>query len=182
MTNGANYKRGKSHDSPWHSDIRTSNQLNTSPGWLSHPFQSETGNKGEEEPIKHRGSPRNKRTQSIYLLADGIADASSNSNAISLTIPERTEAISERSEAMSEAIANSTPEAIPKSNSHHSHRCTLLQEGGLQQWLCEAVGKHLSSRYIAPVNLSISSHICSKMVLRRNVCNCSSVTGRVGRR
>jgi len=29
MTNGANYKRGKLHHSPWHSDIRTSNQLNT---------------------------------------------------------------------------------------------------------------------------------------------------------
>ena len=30
MTNGANYKRGKLHHSPWHSDIRTPNQLNTS--------------------------------------------------------------------------------------------------------------------------------------------------------
>jgi hypothetical protein len=28
MTNGANYKRGKLHHSPWHSDIRTSHQLN----------------------------------------------------------------------------------------------------------------------------------------------------------
>jgi len=28
MTNGANYKWGKLHHSPWHSDIRTSNQLN----------------------------------------------------------------------------------------------------------------------------------------------------------
>jgi hypothetical protein len=28
MINGANYKRGKLHHSPWHSDIRTSNQLN----------------------------------------------------------------------------------------------------------------------------------------------------------
>jgi len=30
MTNGANYKRRKLHHSPWHSDIRTSNQLNIS--------------------------------------------------------------------------------------------------------------------------------------------------------
>jgi len=30
MTNGANYKRGKLHYCPWHSDIRTSNQLNIS--------------------------------------------------------------------------------------------------------------------------------------------------------
>jgi hypothetical protein len=28
MTNGANYKRAKLHHSLWHSDIRTSNQLN----------------------------------------------------------------------------------------------------------------------------------------------------------
>jgi len=28
MTNGANYKRGKLHHSPWHCDIHTSNQLN----------------------------------------------------------------------------------------------------------------------------------------------------------
>jgi hypothetical protein len=28
MNNGANYKRGMLHHSPWHSDIRTSNQLN----------------------------------------------------------------------------------------------------------------------------------------------------------
>jgi hypothetical protein len=28
MNNGTNYKRGKIHHSPWHSDIRTPNQLN----------------------------------------------------------------------------------------------------------------------------------------------------------
>jgi len=28
MANGANYNRGKLHHSPWHSDIRTSNQRN----------------------------------------------------------------------------------------------------------------------------------------------------------
>jgi len=43
MTNGANYKRSKLHHSPWHSDIRTSNQLNTSITWkqsspLAHTF------------------------------------------------------------------------------------------------------------------------------------------------
>jgi len=32
MTNGANYPRGKLHHSPWHSDMRTSNQLNMSIG------------------------------------------------------------------------------------------------------------------------------------------------------
>jgi hypothetical protein len=33
MTNGANYKRGKLHHSPWHSDIRTPNQLNRFTYW-----------------------------------------------------------------------------------------------------------------------------------------------------
>jgi len=56
MTNGANYNRGKLHHSPWHSDIRTSNQLNTPPGRLSRPFQRKTVNKGEEEPITQGGS------------------------------------------------------------------------------------------------------------------------------
>jgi hypothetical protein len=40
--------------------------------------------------------------------------------------------------------------------------------------VCEAVSNHLSGQYIAQVDLSISSHVCSKIVLRRNVCNCSS--------
>ena len=170
MTNCANYKRGKLHHSPWHSDIRTSNQLNTPPGQLSRPFQTKTVNNGEEERIKHHGSPRNKRAQSINLLSNGIPDAisssdtSSISNTISVTIPECTEAISE---------------AIPESNSDHSHCSTLLQEGGLRQWLCEAVGEHLSSRYVAQVDLSISSHTCSKIVLGRNVCNCSSAVDSV---
>ena len=67
MTNGANYKRGKLHHSPWHSDIRTSTQLNTPPGRLSRPFQTKTVNKDEEEQIKHRGSRQNKCAQSIYF-------------------------------------------------------------------------------------------------------------------
>jgi hypothetical protein len=67
MTNGANYTRGKLHHSPWHSDIRTPNQLNTPPGRLSYLFQKKTVNKGEVEPIKHCGSPRNKCAQSIYF-------------------------------------------------------------------------------------------------------------------
>jgi len=169
MTNRSNYKSGKVHHSPWHSDIRTSNQLNTPPGRLSHPFQTNTVNKGEEEPIKHCGSPRNKRAQSINLLSDGLPFAISISNCD--TIPAT---VSESTKAMSKAIPNSNPEAIPESNSDHSHRSTLLQEGRRQEWLREAVGKHLSSRYVAQVDLSVSSHICSKIVLGCNVCNCSS--------
>jgi hypothetical protein len=45
--------------------------------------------------------------------------------------------------------------------------------------LCEAVGEHLSSRYVAQVNLSVSSHFCSEIVLGRNVCNCSSAVDSV---
>ena len=98
-----------------------------------------------------------KQTCPINLLSAGIPDAFSISNTISVTIPE----------------------SISESNSDHSHRCTLLQEGGLRQWLGEAVGEHLSSRYVAQVDLSISSHICSKIVLGSNVCNCSSAVDSV---
>jgi len=55
---------------------------------------NKTVNKGEEKPIKQRGSPRNKLTQSITFLSDHIPDA------CSMTI--------------SEKISNSNPEAIPE--------------------------------------------------------------------
>jgi len=175
MTNGANYKRGKLHHSPWHSDIRTSNQLNTSPGRLSRPFQTKNSKQ------RRRGANQttwisSKQRCPINLLSDGIPDAFSSCDTIPATISEHTEAISQ-------AIPNSNPEAIPEavseSNSDHSHRTTLLQEGGLRQWLCEAVGEHLRSRYVAQVDLSISGHICSKIVLGCNVCNCSSAVDSV---
>jgi len=117
-----------------------------------------------------------KQTCPINLVSDGSPNAFSSSDTITVTISERTK-------AMSKAIPNSNPEAIPEaiteSNSDHSHWSTLLQEGGLQQWLCEAVGEHLSSRYVAQVNLTISSYICSKIVLGHNVCNCSSAVDSV---
>jgi len=71
-------------------------------------------------------------------------------------------------------IPEAIPDAIHKSNSDHSHCSRLVQEGGLQEWLYEAVGEQLSSRYVGSVNLFVSSHICSKIVLGRNMCNCSS--------
>jgi hypothetical protein len=110
----------------------------------------------------------------MNLLSDGIPEtfSSSNSNTIPVTISERTEAISK-------AIPNSNPETIPKSNSDHIHRYTLLQGCGLRQWLCEAVSEHLSSWYVAQVDLSVSSYICTKIVLGHNVCNCSSVVDSV---
>jgi len=93
----------------------------------------------------------------INLLSDGIPDAYSSSITMSVTIPE----------------------SISESNPDHSHRNTLLQEGSLWQRLCEAVGEHLSGRYVAQVDLSISSHICGKIVLGRNACNCSSAVDSV---
>jgi len=168
MTNGANYKRGKLRHSPWHCDICTSNQLNSPPGRLSRPFQTKTVNKREEEPIEHSGSPRKKGAQSIHLLSDDIPNAISISN--SDTIPTT---ISESTEASSEPIPISDPETIPESKSNHSHRITLLQEGRHREWLCEAVSVHLSHRYLAQFDLSVSSHICSKIVLGCIVCNCS---------
>jgi hypothetical protein len=99
----------------------------------------------------------------INLLSYVIPDAFSSSN----------------SDTYSMTISDSNPEAIPESNPDHSHRSTLLQEGGLRQWLCEAVGEHLRSRYLAQVDLSVSSHIYSKIVLGCNVRNCCSAENSV---
>jgi len=157
MTNHANYIRGKLHHCPWHSDIHTSNLLNTARGWLSHPFQTKNC-----KQRRWRGNQTlwisSKQMFPINFLSDGIPDAVSDS--YPYTIP---------------ATRFEHTEAISEANSNHSHRCTLLQEGGLRQWLCDGVGEHLSSRYVAQVNLSISGHICSKIVLGCNVCNCSSM-------
>jgi hypothetical protein len=181
MTNGANYKRGKLHHTPWHSDIHTSNQLNTPPGQLSRLFQTENS-KQRRQRANQTSRISSKQPCPINLVSDRIPNAFSSSNAD--TIPAT---ISERTEAISEAIPNSNPEAIPEaiseaiseSNSDHSHCSALLQEGRLRQWFCEAVGEHLSSRYVAQADLSISSHICSQILLGRNVCNCSSVVDSV---
>jgi len=91
--------------------------------------------KKEEEPIKHCGSPRNKHAQSSNLPSDGISVAISHSNSdmISVTIPDSNlDTISE------------CPKAIFKCNSDHPHCSTVHQEGGLRQWLSEAVSEHLS--------------------------------------
>jgi hypothetical protein len=71
----------------------------------------------------------------INYLSDGIPDAISSSDTISVTIPDR-------SEAISEALPNSNPEVIPD----YTQRFTLLPQGAFRQSLCEAVGEHLSSR------------------------------------
>jgi hypothetical protein len=171
MTNGANYTRGKLHHSPWHSDIRTPNQLNTPPEQLSRPIQSKNSTQ------RRRGGNQSlristKHTWPINLLSDGIPDAISTSDTISETIPETISY--SNPETISKAFPNTISEATPKFNSDDSHHGTLLQDNRFRQQVCEAVSKHLSSQYIAQVDLSISSHVCSKIVLRRNVCNCSS--------
>jgi hypothetical protein len=166
-----------------HSDIRTANPLNTPAGCLSRPLQTTTVNNSAGEPIKQRGSPQNKCPKSINLLPNGIPDAMFRSDPIPTTISEHTNAISEaipnsNSEAIPKSIPKAIPQAIskanPECNSDHSHCSALHQVGGFRQWLCEAVGEHLSSRYVAQVDLSDSRHICSKIVLGRNVYNCSS--------
>jgi len=55
ITNGASYKWGKLHHSPWHSDIWTSNQLNTPPRWLTYPFhtQQQSKEKRSQSNIMH---------------------------------------------------------------------------------------------------------------------------------
>jgi len=121
---------------------------------------NKTVNKREKLPIKQCGSPWNKRAQLINLVSYGTPNAISSTDTVPVTILDRTKAISD-------------------ANSYHSHCSALLLEGALWQWLCEAVGEHLSSPYVAPVNLSISSHICSKIILGHNVCNCSSMVDSV---
>jgi hypothetical protein len=96
----------------------------------------------------------------INLLCDSISVTVFSSSNIPVAISEHIEPISE-------------------ANPDYSHRSTLHQAGGLWQRLCEAVGEHLSSRYIAQVDLSISSYICSKIVPGRNVCNCTSAVDSV---
>jgi len=158
MTNGANNKRGKLHYSPWHRNIRTPNQLNTSPERLSRPFQTKNS-KQKRRGANQTTSITSKQTCPINSLSAGMPDAISSSN--------------------SDTISVTNPESISESNSDHSHRRTLLREGGLWQWLREAVSEHRSSRYVAQVDLSISSHICSKIVLGCNVCNCRSAVDSV---
>ena len=102
----------------------------------------------------------------INLLSNGVANVISNFNSDTI------------SKTISEAITDSNPEAISyaisESNSDRSHCSTLLQEGGIRQRLCEAVGEHLSRQYVAQVDLSIPSHICSTIVFCHNVCNHTS--------
>ena len=120
MTNGANYKIGKLHHCPWHSDIRISNQLNTPPGRLSRPFQTKNS-KQRRRGANQTARISSKQTCPINLLSEGIPDAfsCSNSDTISVII---SEAIPDCTEAISEAVS----ECVPESNSDHSHRSTLL--------------------------------------------------------
>jgi len=170
MTNCANYKRWKLHHSPCHSDIRTPNQLNTPPGWLSCQFQTKRVNKREEEPIKQRGSPRNKHAQSIYFPMSFL---------IHFPVPT----------SFPWPFPGQFPIPIPRPFPSPIAIITIaahcIKKAGLGRGLVKqsvsisAVGEHFSSRYLAQVDISISSHICSKIVLGRNLCNCSSAVDSV---
>jgi len=103
MTNGANYKRGKSHHCPWHSDIHTSKQLNTPPGRLSRPFQTKNSKQ------KRRGANQSswissKQMGPINLLSNSIPDAISRSDTIAVTIPE----------TIADSITDSNPDSNPE--------------------------------------------------------------------
>jgi len=50
----------------------------------------------------------------------------------------------------------------------------MLQEYGLRQWLCKAVGEHHISRYVAQVDPYSCRQICRKIVLGCTVYNCNS--------
>jgi hypothetical protein len=84
-----------------------------------------------------------KQTYPINLLSDGLLDACGRFNTICVTIPG----------TMSDSINISNPKATPKAilrairkaNSDHSHLSSLLQEGGLPQWLCDAVHTYLKA-------------------------------------
>jgi len=73
----------------------------------------------------------------INLLSGAIPDAISSSDTSPVTI-------SRYWEAISEAISNSHPKTISETNTDHSHPCIPVQDGGLRQWLWEAVSKHVS--------------------------------------
>jgi len=110
-----------------------------------------------------------KQTFLIDVLSNSIPDAVCNVDSIPGAL----------SATISDCITHSYPEVTPKaipeaileSNSIHAHSTTLHQDGGFWQRVCEAVGKYLSSQCLAQVDLSISSHICSKIVFGRNVCD-----------
>jgi len=172
-TNGSNFKRGKLHYSPWHSDICSSNQLNTPPGQLPRPFETRN--------CTHKSGGANQtlwisfnQMGTTHILSDGIREVISNFN--SDTIPAT---IFVLTNTRTKAIPNSNAVSIFKSNPNQTHRSTPLRAGGLLPWLCEAVGGHLSSQYVTQVDLSFSGHLFSMTVLGRNVCNCSSAINSV---
>ena len=134
---------------------------------------------------KHSGREANyilwiflKHTCQIILYSAGIYNAISNSTSDMIPVTISVTSSMNITLTISVTICMHI-EAISKSNSIYSHGSTLLPEGRLWEWLCEAVCEHLSSRYIAHVNLSISSHIFSKIVLDWNAYNSSSAVDAV---
>jgi len=55
-----------------------------------------------------------------------------------------------------------------------SHHCLLLQEGGIYSGFGDTLCEHLSSWYVAQVDLTISTLICCEIILDCNMYNCSS--------
>lgn len=126
-----------------------------------------TVNKQTEKQIKQCGDPRNQRARSINLRSKGNSDAISSSDTISVTIPQII------SYSITDCNSKAILESIPESNSNPSNCRTFPLQGGLRLGYCEEVAKHLSSRYVARVGLSISRHICCKILHGCNVWKCS---------
>jgi hypothetical protein len=115
----------------------------------------------------------------INLHSEGIPRAMATSDTISLTISERTTVNCDTIHHSNPKTTSVCIDAISESNSDHSYCRTMHQEGVLRQWLCDVVSEHFSSRYVGQLALSISSHVCNKGVLGRNVLDCSAVVDSV---
>ena len=77
--------------------------------------------------------------------------------------------------AVSKDILNLNPNSISKSTSNYSHSSLLLLEAWLLQQHCDAVGKCLSSQYVAQNYLSTTIYICRKIIVGCDVSTSSCV-------
>jgi len=129
-------------------------------------INQKTVNKGEEEPIKHCGSARKKHVQSIYFPT-----AFPKPFPIPNLIPFPRPFLRPFPRPFPIPFPIPIPRPFPSQHTASSRRAVAVA-----LWSsCE----HLSSRYVAQVNLSVSSHICSRIVLGCNVCNCCSTVDSV---
>jgi len=130
---------------------------------------NKTGNKREQEPIRQRGSPRNEHAKSNYFPKPFQKPFPFPILILflqpfpSVPRPFLRPFLNPIPRPFLRPLLSLIP--IIQIAAH----CFKKAGFGIG---VEAVSEHLSSRYLAHVDLSISSHICNKIVLGRNVCNC----------